>query len=266
MSTGWITGETLFPFGGAIAISPDQLVTTDISLQKTYPGIGFVGLEPSSVFQEVREVSGDWWFVSNATFESVATPGEWTQVSASLPSFATVYRADGSVVRLEVHAGVVPPLAWVTLYHLGPDGSLSLTPSYFSSATQHIISAQATWNAPTITMVGYEMDITDTASSAASLLENFRVNGATVWSIDKTGSLVTGGVPLANCTGTFNHAVNINALSFSFYGSGGIAILQGVGAPSLVEANGSLYARSDGTLGARLYVSNGATWAAVAGV
>ena len=41
----------------------------------------------------------------------------------------------------------------------------------------------------------------------------------------------------------------------------------GAGVPTLVMPNGSIYSRTDGTLGARIYVtSGGGTWLAIAGV
>ena len=40
----------------------------------------------------------------------------------------------------------------------------------------------------------------------------------------------------------------------------------GFGSPQFNQPNGSLYSRLDGTTGARLYVSDGSTWRAVAGV
>lgn len=43
-------------------------------------------------------------------------------------------------------------------------------------------------------------------------------------------------------------------------------IISGAGAPSLIEPDSSLYLRTDGTTGARLYVSSGGAWAAVSGV
>lgn len=48
--------------------------------------------------------------------------------------------------------------------------------------------------------------------------------------------------------------------------TGAPTITAGTGAPSGTQPNGSLYLRSDGTTGARLYVSTGSTWNAVSGV
>lgn len=67
-----------------------------------------------------------------------------------------------------------------------------------------------------------------------------------------SGGAVTGAV-------TFN--VNI------VVGAGAATINSGTGAPSATRPVGSIYMRTDGTTGARLYVSaGGGTWAAVAGV
>lgn len=48
-------------------------------------------------------------------------------------------------------------------------------------------------------------------------------------------------------------------------GGGGnpCTISSGLGAPSSVQPNGSLYMRADGSTNTRLYISNGSTWVAV---
>lgn len=47
---------------------------------------------------------------------------------------------------------------------------------------------------------------------------------------------------------------------------GNVTWTSGAGVPSGGVANGSIYSRTDGSTGARIYVSNGTTWTAIAGV
>lgn len=58
-------------------------------------------------------------------------------------------------------------------------------------------------------------------------------------------------------------AANIRATQFT---AGTATWTSGATIPSSVQPNGSLYSNTAGGTGARLYVSNGATWAAVGGV
>ena len=54
--------------------------------------------------------------------------------------------------------------------------------------------------------------------------------------------------------------------SIGIAGSSGPTWTSGSGAPTSTQPNGSLYSRSDGTLGNRLYVSTGSAWNAVMSV
>lgn len=60
-----------------------------------------------------------------------------------------------------------------------------------------------------------------------------------------------------------NYAGTVTAAEFSL---GGPTWTAGTGAPTSRQPNASLYSRIDGATGSRLYVSNGTTWTAVAGV
>jgi hypothetical protein len=53
---------------------------------------------------------------------------------------------------------------------------------------------------------------------------------------------------------------------YASVGVGAVTWTAGTGAPGSVQPNGSVYSRTDGTLGNRLYVSDGAVWRAVAAV
>ena len=110
------------------------------------------------------------------------------------------------------------------------------------------------------------------------------------WAIDSTGTMIGTNTPLAGGP-AYDAALGIDfsAVTFSTgflksvgflvdgsghttaasvaIGTGGPTWTAGTGAPTSTQPNGSLYSRTDGTTGARLYVSAGAgTWAAVAGV
>lgn len=204
MSTGWISSETLFPYGGAIAISPGFVIPYDLQIVKANPAIEFLGSEPNAVYQETREVAGDWWFATNATFEAAATPNEWAQVTVSVASYATVLRSNGSMQRLQAPAGAAAPIAWNTLWTIDALGGMASTPRPFTTNSELVLSATPTWNSPGSIMAAERINVTDTASSAASLFEDFQIAGVSKWSIRKDGKLTVGLVD----------NVNVGALGF----------------------------------------------------
>jgi hypothetical protein len=81
----------------------------------------------------------------------------------------------------------------------------------------------------------------------------YLANGATVVSLDGSGNLSVAGA--------------LNGLYVRTNGGSGPTWTAGTGAPSSTQPNGSLFSRTDGSTGSRLYVSaGGGTWNAVAGV
>lgn len=59
---------------------------------------------------------------------------------------------------------------------------------------------------------------------------------------------------------------NFTTAGYHAVGAGAATINSGTGAPSTARPAGSLFLRTDGGTGTRLYVSNGSTWTGVAGV
>jgi hypothetical protein len=104
------------------------------------------------------------------------------------------------------------------------------------------------------------MSQTTTTWSGTGLYQNFAttfagqfivslINAVKKFVVSATGKITVGGDRVALAT---------NAT---------VTVQSGAGAPSLTEPSGSLYLRTDGTAGNRLYVSQGGgTWTAVAGV
>lgn len=82
--------------------------------------------------------------------------------------------------------------------------------------------------------------------------------GTGVTTATGTGSAVLSSAP------TLSNAIMNGATTMGTVGMPNIS--SGVGAPSAVQPNGSLYMNYTGTTGSRLYVSNGSTWTAVSGV
>lgn len=67
------------------------------------------------------------------------------------------------------------------------------------TADAPVISATQTWNNAGITFTGIQLNVTSTASAAASLLLNLQVGGVSQFSADKSGNLIsTGNVRLGS--------------------------------------------------------------------
>jgi hypothetical protein len=210
MSQGWIQEESLYPYGSSVALSPGASTTDDIIIVKTFPGIQFQGTESNAVQQEEREVSGDYWFATNATYEpSTGTPNQWTQFNASIPSYAWVLRANGSVQRLQAPAGAAAPISWTTLSTIDALGRTTLSTPQLTAA-QPLFEITSTWNAPGVVMNAITVDVTDTASNAASTLEDLQVNGVSKWTVSKSGALVAGSVPYSLVSGGPTNIVLLN--------------------------------------------------------
>jgi hypothetical protein len=60
--------DSIFPFLPANANSPPQLFPYDVIINTAFPGIEFIGTEPNAEYQEIREVNGCLWIVTNAMY------------------------------------------------------------------------------------------------------------------------------------------------------------------------------------------------------
>jgi hypothetical protein len=75
-----------------------------------------------------------------------------------------------------------------------PFGGLNISPSLTITggtvtANNPVLSATQTWNNAAVTFTGWQLNVTDTASNAASLLMNLRVSGGGGVSLEKSGRM-----------------------------------------------------------------------------
>jgi hypothetical protein len=79
-----------------------------------------------------------------------------------------------------------------TTLALSPSGASGLTLTGATETTsQPLITATQTWNASGVTFTGLKVNITNTASAAASLLTDVQIGGVSTWNIAKTGCMNT---------------------------------------------------------------------------
>ena len=79
-------------------------------------------------------------------------------------------------------------------------GGLTITQGALTAAAPNL-SGTATWNAGAVVFTGFRLNVTDTASAAASLLEDLQVGGVSQWQVTKAGvSTQLGGANLGAAT------------------------------------------------------------------
>lgn len=94
----------------------------------------------------------------------------------------------------------------------------------------------------------------ENAGHTSGDIMDFQNAGTTLSTINNAGAFISPAGSATSCTGGHQF-------------SNGVMVISGAGAPTCTAAAGSLYLRSDGASGSRLYVSaGGGTWAAVSGV
>lgn len=107
--------------------------------------------------------------------------------------------------------------------------------SLTGSAADSLVSLAATWNTSG-TPTAFDLNITDTASNAASLLMNLRVGGTSRFSVSKTGVLTcgaaVGGVNISNGT---QRVIGLSANNGGNLGGIGIASSHAVGWSSTLD-------------------------------
>lgn len=126
-----------------------------------------------------------------------------------------------------------------------------------TGSAKPLIYGTVTWNAGGTTHLGQQIIVTDTASAAASLLQDWKIGANSVFTIRKDGRpqfLGNTAVPAGGTAG----------LGVLWSSTTNLGIFSGTGAPSLSAGKGSLYTNTTAsTTTTRLYVNTdgGTTWA-----
>lgn len=186
--------EQLVGFLANASAAPPAVSYNDLQIQSSYPGFEYSPQEVGGLYTETREVSGDFWLVTNAEWnQSLLT---WAFVNSSINAWALKLGADGSVTHYKCAAGS-NPFAWVQIWTFDGLGNLSASiGATLTTATQIAHLLTPTWNTPGGTaMVARRVNVTDTASPAGSLLDDLQVGSVSKWSVRKDGVLVAGTVP-----------------------------------------------------------------------
>jgi hypothetical protein len=189
--------SSFFPWGLQPSTSPVP-VNFDLILNKAFPRIGFTPTESGGVYQEIIEVYGTLWTVSNATWDDNLLG--WYQsgtCNPALPAYAWSNALDGNATRLYAPAATASNIAltWTATFETDPTTTI-VEPQDLANSGTAAFTVDATFNATTgATLAAMQVVVDDLVSGASSSLYSAVVNGVQVWSVDKTGTLVKGSVP-----------------------------------------------------------------------
>jgi hypothetical protein len=207
--------ETQFPFKPQASESQSQSFTYDVVINEAFPGVVFEPTEPNGQYQEIREVSGDLWLVTNAQFNTnTLTFQQNSPCNPADPAYAWRLMANGNSIRYSAVPTTAPNISvtWVQMFEVDGSGNISSTPLAQTAPVDNL-QLEPIWNVGTPTTTGsFEQDVTDTSSAANSFLEKFKVNGTVVWQVRKDGTLVNGSIPSsaivpASGTATFDNVI-----------------------------------------------------------
>ncbi|MDE2097417.1 MAG: hypothetical protein KGL39_09250 [Patescibacteria group bacterium] len=196
--------STSFPFQQGAGTAIPSIIYWDLIIEEEYPGISMLPTLPSGAYQEIREVNGALWWVTNAMWNP--TTAQWEQDSpadASTPAYALEQGADGSFTRYVAPATVVAGTAvvWTAVYAQDGAGNTTIEPTAQTVGALIGLLEKVSWNVGVgVAATARQITVTDTSSSTASLLDNFVVNGTPVWQVRKDGTLVTGKIPASAIT------------------------------------------------------------------
>ena len=101
------------------------------------------------------------------------------------------------------------------------NGSTGVTGATVTTSNPLLNHAQ-TWNAGAITFTGWTLNVTDTASAAASLLVDYQVGGVSKFSVSKSGGITNPNSAFSSIGGVGLGYVNPGVISFPATGMFGI--------------------------------------------
>src|SRR3990167_4916281 len=147
----------------------------------------------------IKQIINAWQGVASA-----GVPLALTSVNSNSAYAATIRNlGTGGALRVQNAAGsdlLVVNESGVTLSaSLSSVTSLTLTQGTITSDL-NVLSATSTWNSAGVTFTAWELNVTDTASAAGSLLIDLQVGGTTQFNVTKAGAVTTVGAisPSAN--------------------------------------------------------------------
>lgn len=172
---------------------------------------------------------------------SQGVPFNLTSVSDN-SSFAATIRNLGSAGALKVQDS-----GGNILLRINDNGTLIAMGTLTTNL--NVISSTVTWNASGVTFTAWKLNVTSTASAAASLLLDLQLASVSQFSVTKAGTVSVAAAEATPAGGS-------TTCRLVFGTTAGFGIYIGSGAPTVSAAKGSLYLRSDGsTTNDRAYIA-----------
>lgn len=175
-----------------------------------------------------------------------------TKISGMTPGStltgAELFEMVQSGATFSTTASAVKTFGWSTpTVLLETVGSSALTLTGATQTVSHpVLSATQTWNASGVAFTGWKLNITSTASAAASLLADLQIGGVTQWNVGKAGAVTqVGGITFSAIGAGLTIKTGSNGRTGTFVCNGATPVT--VGNTSL--AAGDLILISLGTVG-----------------
>lgn len=93
-----------------------------------------------------------------------------------------------------IHTGGTPQFARMGLGAAADAAHILLLSGGTITTDAHLVDGAVTWNAGGVTFTASKINVTDTASAAASLLQDLQVGGASKWKVTKAGDVTAAGI------------------------------------------------------------------------
>ena len=261
--------QVLFDDGGAIAGNAGLTFikgTGALTASGTITGNSFSGAGTGLTGTAAAlNIGGNAATATSATSATTATTATTATnlgggLAGSLPyqtaAGATSFLAIGAANTVATSSGTAPQ--WSTSLNLS--GSVT-TPAFFGTsgsitASAPFLTGSQTWNNAAVQFTGESISITDTASASNSLVANWQVNGATVFSVTKGGIInFSGGAATTQVLFDDGGAIAGNA-AFTFTKATGAVNLTG----PLISTSGTLTASTPAFQVSQTWNNAGATF------
>ena len=186
------------------------------------------------------------------TFVSNGTATGWTLRAVDTHTHAASNITSGTFNNARINFAA-PDSIGSTTRNTGAFTNLSAAPTSGSAltltggtvtASAPVLDATQTWNNAAVTFTGLRVNVTNTASAAASLLADVQVGGSNVFSINRAGALGAGGAAWLAFNSAFGSAANLGGV-WSF-GNGQVAFNVG---SSLGGGSGTVQIGAGASLG-----------------
>ena len=221
---------------GVVPTSADLPITVgnpamdSVYLAKVGSGVWLINRKPAGLYCRTANngVAADWTYLG--AFPEVNADGNWelyntadptkelkfslSGISTGTTRTLTVPNASGRIqVEGQPIGNVTPAAGTFTNLSAAPTSGSALTLTGGTvTASAPLIDATQTWNDAAVAFRALRVNVTNTASTSASLLADFQVGGSNVFSINRAGALGAGGTGWLAFNSSFGSAAAMSGV------------------------------------------------------